>query len=402
MITPLERRLYKEAVIQLLRHLKPQFQKTVAELPHTFVSDSGGKAADTMTMGEVKVHIPFHVQAAPLVRAINFCEELPWPKEHGLLIGAMKGTGGTGDEVIWQSWCLLREPDDSSVRHFPLPRGSDRDHLIAGDFAFAQILGPNNHTNAVDLRPIGASNSLGAAVAHVMLSRQEFSGPLRKKWLADVRGAVRCNSQWVDRTCKQHGIKPDDRNRIYQWVQSQIHDFHEECVRDCDKVWAATSVAYNPHTGKPVIVDEDSVVDAMAMLVGFSPLVDPARYIVVNTKLKNGFGNPSIKKKTKNKKVCAFISADRVYDFYGQTAGGNANGGASGKPRKAHRRRAHWRYLWHQAGIDRKALPQEPAERYMLAETHKVERVFIHATWVGETKKEEVDCTHEVQKGEGL
>jgi hypothetical protein len=119
---------------------------------------------------------------------------------------------------------------------------------------------------------------------------------------------------------------------------------------------------------------EVSPMTASDMFLHMSNMVFPSHYIV-RSSFREGFGSPSMKKKTKGKPFFSVISFDRLYGALPQK-----------DPEyqvRPHFRRRHPRHLWKKVGLDRFKLPKDPLARALLVEEHCVPTIIIPPMWIG-------------------
>ncbi len=90
----------------------------------------------------------------------------------------------------------------------------------------------------------------------------------------------------------------------------------------------------------------------------------------------DGFGPPKIRKQIAKKRFFTLIDPALLHRIGESVKTGQ-------KLRAGHERRAHPRYLWHDAGIERDELPMDMLERLKLARQHNVRRVWVRQAWVG-------------------
>ncbi len=131
---------------------------------------------------------------------------------------------------------------------------------------------------------------------------------------------------------------------------------------------------------------------AADMLVALANLAVPCGYMVKSS-FKRGFGPTGrIKRQTKEMTIFSMIKFNRLYRTF---VGGNDSHEV-----EPHHRRGHIRHLWKEAGLNRFSLPNDPVARIKLVHDHRVRRVVIPPTWIGEKRYETDDCDFEIITGE--
>lgn len=89
---------------------------------------------------------------------------------------------------------------------------------------------------------------------------------------------------------------------------------------------------------------------------------------------KNGYGKPSLKKRTQGGDVLFNVPFERIHT---ESVAKNLCTVAP------HSRRGYWRHEWKRAGLDRLTLPRELWRRMQLAFARSVRRVYVSPCWVG-------------------
>lgn len=124
---------------------------------------------------------------------------------------------------------------------------------------------------------------------------------------------------------------------------------------------------------------------------GLAMATVPCGYIV-RSRFGDGFGHPSMRKKTAQKDFFVHIHYDRLYREMGERLGATEV--------NPHFRRGHTRYWWKSAGIDRLTLPLVPHKRLEIAIRNDVPTSYIHPHWVGRKTWHDGDCDFEILGGE--
>jgi hypothetical protein len=179
----------------------------------------------------------------------------------------------------------------------------------------------------------------------------------------------------------------------YRWLpveeQRIVEEFHTMQDHTVGKngTWLAGSLV-NKRDGGVSVGELYYPIDLLHCL---SMLAAPCHYMVVS-RFAEGFGTKAQRRWTKEKPIFVSVPYDRLYKLIEDQQ--------ERQPVQPHFRRGHIRHMWKESGINRFALPDNPAERFQLVKRHHVRRIYIHPTWVGDPLILDGDVTHEVQQGE--
>lgn len=125
-----------------------------------------------------------------------------------------------------------------------------------------------------------------------------------------------------------------------------------------------------------------------ALLTALCSQVIPCMYKTKST-FNREFGHAETREAFRHKPIYSYIKRDRVHYCCA------AARGVSHSP-EPHERNGHVRNLWKAAGVDRMALPRDPAERSRIRAEKRVRQVVIPPTWVGRAPFDDGEMTHEV------
>jgi hypothetical protein len=148
-------------------------------------------------------------------------------------------------------------------------------------------------------------------------------------------------------------------------------------------------VAYDQESKQP---KPGLAADFLAYLAN---LAIPCHYML-RSKPKKGFGpTGELKRLTKEKAIFSVIPHERLYHVFN-------NKHEAQREIAPHFRRGHIRHMWRQGipPLNRFALPDDPKERVKLVHSHKVPRIYVHPTWVGDPNFEQEGFQFEVMAGE--
>lgn len=112
----------------------------------------------------------------------------------------------------------------------------------------------------------------------------------------------------------------------------------------------------------------------------------------ITARMQNGYGKPSLKKRTKGREWLMLVPFERIYNETIPEDGETV-------PRRPHEKRGHYRYLWKLAGLNRLALPAELYKRMTLAFQHNVRRVYVNPCWVGPRHWADTTNEYDVHQG---
>jgi len=161
------------------------------------------------------------------------------------------------------------------------------------------------------------------------------------------------------------------------------------CLPGTDRVWSAGPFPKHLRIHEPGMT-WFSV--ACSHFLSLSALAFPCGY-QVRAKLKDGFGTRRQRRMSSGKPLMTHVMHDRLYRTYADATGDAC-------PVAPHFRRGHIRHLWKMAGVDRAGLPRDPFARVRLAVEKHVRRIYVHPSWIGDSRFGDDSFDFEIVTGE--
>lgn len=201
-----------------------------------------------------------------------------------------------------------------------------------------------------------------------------------KTYLFPILNYVQGQSVWhVAHVARVH--IEDDRDTLKSSIidaGGEDGDYWAGCLPDGEHAWLTEFIdeqSFERRYTDASTRTPPNFYDGCRMLLAFLNACVPCHYRVV-ANLGDGFGPPSMKRKTQGKSIICSIPYDRLHSA-------SIDLGHNGHEVDPHQRRGHFRHWWKAAGINRFALPDDPKERIKIAESFHVERSWIPPCWVG-------------------
>lgn len=356
MIGRIEQRMLKEGLICLYRSMP----EVVQEYPIYWVDP-----ADDLD------HL------AQAVRVINEFDDLPWPKDRCILVARDQWSRSI---LSRESGCI-REDDSIviCVYHHDITKPPALSAIFGGsDFAthgavIGKCIGVDRLHVFHENGEIWIDNARGAIKSDPVL---RFIFPSPQQCATAIREACDEDVHSVD------GFEPEGSPVLIAY-----RNFLLSCVPEAHPAfWGQAQVIEGEQ-------ERDELWPMCSVLPILATLAFPCGYMVRST-FTEGFGYPSLKRKTRGKQVFGHINYDRLYRVASECGVTDADTVAP------HFRRGHFRHMWQEAGLNRLDLPASAYKRMRLTLEKKVRRVYVHPAWVGKRhfRSDGLDC--EVITGE--
>lgn len=197
----------------------------------------------------------------------------------------------------------------------------------------------------------------------------------RTKALSSIHACAFRNGKWhpvVIYLAKCHlGDMANSERTLRQELAARFGKHVNMVLPQGDYVWGAHAVG-RKNAGDDLELDPMFGMEIMLQLMNTAV---PCGY-EVHASIANGFGKPSLRKRTKGAEFTVVVNYDRLYHEC-ETSGFEV------PPVEPHKRRAHFRFHWKDAGVDRKALSSDPKVRQRIAKLLRVATSWVRACWVG-------------------